>query len=170
MKFCSFCGKSIMMGTDISLGNGVHVLACRDCFDRVYEMDDLERAKHVLENGWIYEADLDALKESVSQMEAKETARNAELEAYRAAHAAGPCPKCGKRMICHEPFKIQTDAYEVFFSQEVHFWPSYSFAPHVCEACGYTEFYALSKLPRIMDEGDPASGSAPGTESDPKEV
>ena len=95
-KVCAFCGKELgIFDRNTLLAGNVSQPACQDCWNRLLDLPQEERARLALETGRAVEPE--ALR---SFLEAEEAQRKEQREAERRRRATGlTCRYCGGPML-----------------------------------------------------------------------
>ena len=148
MAKCVFCGNKASIGKSINRAS-FDFKDCAECYERLKDASD-ELVESEAYKAGIY-PDRDALAEKLIERKDKYLA---DLEAYHnwvKENACGTCPRCGGTMVRHSGLKILTDTGDFLLPTiDVNKWNTgdISVEPHICEDCGYMDFYSLDVIER----------------------
>lgn len=141
-EVCALCGKKLSLFSQNALNcTGTTEIFCGDCYDRLYDLSPIQRARLVLEKG--HPNDRDSLQNALERREADRA------EKQKQRQSGLTCLRCGKAMWRRgrRTFKL---GEETFFFSDINRLASGSMELELlqCESCGKIEFYDPEFLPQ----------------------
>ena len=133
---CSLCGTKLsFFGGHCLVCANQEETFCSSCHDKLYQMDNLERGRYVLENG---KPDNPEKMQEFIVFHAERTLRKEKLEP-----PTRPCPNCGGEMTCKiTNFRIGMDGGGGLTSSL--WYDQYAVDLYACPECGKIEMYTAN--------------------------
>ena len=148
MAKCVFCGGKAALGMTINR-DVFEFKACPECYERFKDADEDVVLEQVLLAG-VYSNPV-GVKERMNEITESYRASLEEYQKWVGDNTFGQCPKCGGAMILKKEFRLlaaeddfllPTTNLSTWNTSEMHM------EAHICEVCGYTEFYSADSVRR----------------------
>ena len=140
MAKCVFCGEKAAVGKTVHVAS-FDFKACPDCFERLKNASD-ERIYGEAYRAGLY-SDMDRLTQRLLEKRDAYLKNLADYNEFITENACGQCPRCGGAMVRRSRIKLLMSDEGLFPSLDVTQWNTSDFEvePHICESCGYIDFY-----------------------------
>jgi len=148
MARCVFCGGKAAFGMTINRSM-FNFKACPECYERFKDADEDVVLEQVLLSG-IY-SNLNGVKERINEITDTYRKSLEEYQKWVGDNTFGACPKCGGAMILKKALRLITASDDFLLpTTNISTWNTNEMEveAHICEECGYIEFYSSGSVAR----------------------